>query len=135
MKHMTNDYTKDQIEAILDRELPDRHLSRLAEPDRFSGDMSGDASASNAVEMVFNKSDSSWRTPPRAKDLEAALRGYGTRSRRRFVLSTYIMESTFEELAAAEREHAFTWKRLVTALHRDGITEKANFVRLNELAR
>lgn len=115
-------------------DLPGGTDNTLAAPERFPGDMSGDATTSKSVEQVFNRSDSSWINPPRATDLEAALQGKGTRSKRRFILSTYVTEATFEEIAAAEREHAFTWRRLVTALHRDGITRRVKFTEINRLA-
>lgn len=112
---------------------PSRTL--LANPEAFPEDMSGDATRSETVRMVLRKSNSSWRTPPRPEDLESALRGEGTRERRRFVLTTYIAETTFDELMAAKNEGAFTWRRLATALHRDEITNREVFADINRYGR
>ena len=122
------------METLLNHELTDRHLEKLHRPEQFPGDMSGDANQSDTVKKVFMRSDSSWTVAPRAKDLEQALRGEGDKANRRFALTTFIAEATFQDLLSAKDEGAFTWRRLVAALHREGITDRAVFKELNTQA-
>lgn len=116
------------------RSPTDQSEYRLARPERFPDGPATNATTSATVEDVLLRSNGSWKTPPKARDFEDALKGRGDVDDHIFVLGVFLADASFTDLIKAHAEGAYTWRRLAAALHRVGLTRHHHFSTLNDWA-
>jgi hypothetical protein len=77
---------------------------------------------SRTVTFRLARSCSGWRRRPSAKEFYDSVRAQIPTRRQQGILETWAAEAEWEELLQAWTEYAYTFRELVTALHRAGLT-------------
>ena len=90
---------------------------------------------SRTVTSRLRMSCAGWRRVPTAREFHRAVHKPGGTSRETAVLLTWYHEAHVAEKIAARLEGAYSWRQLVRALHRVGLTHGEAARRLNWFAR
>ncbi len=75
-----------------------------------------------------------WRTVPTAAEFHAAIHRPAGTDRETAILLTWFHEADMEEQLDARLEGAYSWRQLVRALHRVGLTTGRGAERINRFA-
>ena len=89
---------------------------------------------SRAVTRRLRMSCAGWRTVPTAAEFHDAIHRPAGSDRETAILLTWFHEAEMVEQLDAELEGAYTWRQLVRALHRVGLTVGHGAVRINRFA-
>ena len=77
---------------------------------------------------------SGWREVPTAADFHNAIHRPAGTDRETAILLTWFHEAEMEEQVDARLERAYSWRQLVQALHRVGLTVGQGAERINRFA-
>ena len=83
---------QDDLATISHDSPTDQSEYRLARPERFPDGPATNATTSATVEDVLLRSNGSWKTPPKARDFEDALKGCGDVDDHIFVLGVFLAD-------------------------------------------
>ena len=129
-----------EIQARYPRLLPAERFSDNA-PDRRAAETIRAATApeetgenSTAVWMHIVNCCAGWKVQPTAKDFYDAVRAETPTARQKVLLQTWAAEATPLLMMRARAEGAYTWRSLVGALHRAGLTRGPATLFLNTRA-
>ena len=89
---------------------------------------------SRAVANRLRLSCAGWRTVPTADEFHRAVHEPKNSRRERAILLTWYHEADTAEQLEARLEGAYSWRQLVRALHRVGLSRGAGARRLNRFA-
>ena len=89
---------------------------------------------SRAVTSRLRMSCSGWRSVPTAAEFHTAIHDPAGTDRETAILLTWFHEAEIAEQVDARLEGAYTWRELVRALHRVGLTKGPGAERINRFA-
>lgn len=89
---------------------------------------------SRTVTSRLRMSCAGWRTVPTAAEFHEAIHRPAGTDRETAILLTWFHEAEMEEQLDARLEGAYTWRQLVRALHRVGLTVGHGAERINRFA-
>ena len=90
---------------------------------------------SRTVTSRLRMSCAGWRRVPTAEEFHDAVHRPAGTERESSILLTWFHEAEMSEQLDARLEEAYTWRQLVRALHRVGLTRGAGAQRINRFAR
>ena len=111
-------------------------LEELKAPDAFDDERGGPCGEDSAtVAGRLRMSCAGWTTVPRAREFYRAVHAPTGSGRETAILLTWFHEADTFEQVNARLEGAYSWRELVRALHRVGLTRGEGARRLNRFSR
>ena len=111
-------------------------LPKLNEPEAFD-DVAGGPDGKNSPTVAgrLRMSCAGWKTVPTAEEFYRAVHEPTGRDRETAILLTWYHEAEPMEKVKARLEGAYSWRELVRALHRVGLTRGEGARQINRFAR